>query len=256
MEVSSVTWAEKRNHAGNLSAFPYTFFKLSPSEQLKYNSFRVEHDRLNEILEGKKPQERDSLERQVHQIFADLISPYLSKHGMKVEMCLRTEGSEKDTLVTCREYKVFDKDESFDLSFETVHWFSTNSKNLYCRSHLAPLPSPISGILEDLVRICIKSTDTDGKTSPIAYLNNGVIQFASIEFAVPIIEDIKRVLEQITKGKIDELQVLHNEYLRYLRSSREKETIEGRVFKEAYREKLDRILRESGLMKGKLEAVK
>ena len=253
MKVSDVKWVEKKDLIDK-RVYPYTFFELSPSEQSRFNSFRVKHDKLKGVLEGMTPQERGPLEKQVNQTFANLIGPYLGKHGMKIDMCFRTYGDEKDTLVTCNNYKLSDRDEPFDLSYEITHWFSTNSEVLSCRSHLTLSHSPISGILRDLVSRCTENVENDGKTSPIIYLSGAFIQFASIEFAVPIMKAIGGSLERIGKERVGELKVLHDAYSSHTRIG-EEETIQRRVFREAYEQRLTNILIESGLMRGELEAV-
>ena len=254
MEVSDVKWVEKKVLIDEgVGVFPYTFFRLDPSEQLEYNSFRVKHDRLKEL----RGEERKPLEERVNQIFANLITPYLDEHGMKIDTCFRMYGNKKETLVTCYKHNIFDEDESFDLSYEIIHWFSTDNEDLSCRSKLTPHHSSYSknGVLENLVSMCIENYEADGKTLARVYLNGKDIQFASIEFAIPVIGRIGSILKKVGKDRINELKVLRDEYLEHFCPG-EEETIQGKVFKELYDQHLNKSLVDSGLMKYKLELVK
>lgn len=253
MKVSNVRLIEKELMGGRIT-LPYTFFELNSSEKIIYNSFRIEHKKIKGKVREMNSEERDSLEGKVNQIFKDLITPYLEKSGVKLGMGFGGYDKRDTFMATNPAYKLFEKDNFFDISCEVVYWFPTNNEELACTSYLKETSSSYDKIQEritgDLISLCLGNQKLDGINRPIIDIRGNGIYFASTDFAVKIMKAIKIALGRIGKENFEELMILHREY-----DGKEAGTTPRKVLREAYDNKLVSLAMQADLIKQKLEVV-
>ena len=92
----------------------------------------------------------------------------------------------------------------------------------------------------DLVRRFVEKAEQDGTSFPIVSFRGDFIDFASSDFAEPLIGLIKNILEKVGPESMEELDVLHREYMNQWSRGEFRDTnILKRVIKEAYERRLE-----------------
>ena len=261
MEVSRAELVNVKNPiTDEIEQIPHTFFSLSASEKMQYNSFRIAQDTLekkvNELRNKRKEIKKED-EKKIQEEFIKMIKPYFESTGLKVEYCFAGYGSAKQALVQTPHYKLFEQDDPFDISFKLTYWFSTKNEELSCTSYLeshSKRPLGCQQVVQDLLRKTVQEQKQDGISFPLTNFN-GFIYFASTDFAIPLMRFIGNLLEKLGPETMDELTTIHREYQNQIIYG-EEETVQGKVFKDAYERRVEEGLIKAKFIEPKLTIVK
>lgn len=249
---------------------PYTFFSLSASEQMQYNTFRGERDNLERRMIQLREEcgeiersERNHQEKEIQELFLDLIKPHLEQLGLTVASSFAGYGEDKKTFVETPYYHPFTDNGHSDFSIRIVYWFSTKDNTLSCTTNLdyregvSLGKSPKRQMVYDLLRRAIDGKKQDGINFPIVNFGGDFVYFASAEFAIPLIGAVRDILDGIGPEAVGDLNFLHSEYMKQLSYGEVSDTrIQQRVFREAYDRKLEFEMLKAGFTDQKLILVK
>ena len=242
---------------------PYTFFGLDSSEQLKYNTFRVKHDKLTKSNNKRKDKgigtkEREDGENDLSEMFLDLVNPIFQKQGLKAMSAFSFYGKPRETIVKMPDYRLFDGDSSFDSVMKFFHWFTTEDEILFCRSYFEYEPSNFErNVVYDSIRRISKGKQQDSVSFPLVSFTGNNVNFASTDFTLPLMNLVKEIIEKIGIESMDELRVIYREYYdkctNYDESSGN-ETLKC-VLGEAYEGRLERELIRAGFIEKRLSQI-
>jgi hypothetical protein len=267
MKVSDARLAgAKRIACDEKEIVPCTFFDLEPSEKMKYNTFRTRHRQLEAAINGMALDVRQRREKEVQEVFLDLISPFMEESGLKATSCFSyygNNGNACQTVVDTCPYRLFEGNNPYDMTLGTILLFSTKPDSFSCTARLKydrglAARSPRTGIIYDMLGRVAKERTQDGFNFPIIKMD-GFIKFASASMALPLMRLIKDVLERVGP-EMDEISILYNEYMQYAsRDSADESSgisVQHRIFKEAYERKLESSLAIAGYVEQKLTRIK
>gem|GEM_PF-3104018 len=248
---------------------PRTFFSLDANEQMQYNSFRVERDKRNGLAREIREMDRKQggeIEETVNNRFVELINPYLEQRGTEVARCFAAYGDSKEVMVDSPVYKLFKGNNPFDVGVEISYTFFTQNETLSCSTRGSYVgngnrtKTPARAVVHDLIERIIEGTEQDGIKKPIVKFRGDFLYFSSTDFALPLMGFIKDILGDIGPGAMEELTVLHAEYMREYNDRLDRErtepSIKEKVFREAYERKVEIELVKAGFLEQKLISIK
>ena len=271
MQVSKVELVEvEHSITYGKEMMPYTFFTLDASEKMKYGAFRKTQNDLETTIgqmrrEGReiKPQERQEREKEVQNMFMELVTPHFEQSGLEVAKCFAGYGENKKTLVETPYYVLFDDKKPFDAALRVVYWFSTKDENLSCTSNLdyraegSIATSPQRHLVYNLLKKVIAEREQDGINFPIVSFKGDFVYFASSELAIPLIVMFRDLLQKVGPEAMNELNILYGEYLNQKNCGEVSDTaVQQKVFREAYEKKTEMELVRAGFIEQKLIVVK
>ncbi|MBR9676694.1 hypothetical protein GOV04_00960 [Candidatus Woesearchaeota archaeon] len=238
-----------------------TTFSLSPEEQQLYQQFRQKHDNYVSGFENFVEDEKEKKQIEIEQDFAKLIRPYFKQHGLKIVTVFPSFSIDRLVSVNTPAYRLFDDDEPFDIGYKVSFMFNTSAERLKCHGQLYrksknPREKDEDPVIKDILTKIYNEKQQDGLTNPKLSVE-GIMSFASTDFAVPLMQMIKTFLSRLGKDSIKELEVLYWEWLaRWAQDKRDGlESVQQRVFKKAYDNMLELELKSVGLLEHKLNVV-
>ena len=179
--------------------------------------------------------------------FLDLVNPYFHSIGLRTISSFTYYGESRETLVYMPEYFLFKDGKPFNSSIKLGFYFLTQDTNLFCKSFFSYCHSngcydnhePEPKVVYDLFKKRIEQKKQDGINFPIL---SGTY-FASTDSALFLMYAIKDTIEKIDSKSMKELNILHNEYVSQVRQGEHSDTtIQQKMFKEAYENKLEEII--------------
>ena len=256
MHVSSVELVGfKHPISQDIQSKPTTFFSLDASERMKYNAFRSQRNNLEALVEKRQAKGREIREKELQEMFFDLIQPHLEQSGLEASRCSIGYGEEKETFVGTSDYVLFKNNIPFDVSLRVVYWFSTKDETLSCTSNISysgegpTAKSPQSHLVHDLLNKVVSEREQDGTNFPLVSFRGDFIYFASAVFAIPLMNAIADIIKKVGPIAMEELSILYSEYKRTTTyEETPNNSVRQRVFKEAYENKLETELIKAGLI--------
>src|SRR3989344_6773619 len=256
MQVSKIGLIQvEAGSTHKIESMPYTFFSLDASERRGYNAFRKKQNNLEKIIDqirsgGREigEDEREKKEKEVGDMFIELIRPYIERSGLEAAGCFAYYGKKEETLVTTPPYLLFKNNEPFDVAIEVIYRFSMKDETLVCTSNLSYIAKyPPVQVFYDFLRKVFEERARDGTNLPITYLRGNGVYFASSDFAKPLIILVKALFENIGPEAIKELSALYRESMKNY-GELSGTTVQPRVFKEAYERRLETELARAGFI--------
>src|SRR3989338_6739293 len=224
MQVTSVGWQDKEV-ISEKRRYPYTFFSLNQAEQQRYRAFCEEHSQLELCIKELQEVERLRREEKIQSLFLEIVKPYLDICQLEVAECFAGYGKEKEIYVKTPYSALFKDEDPFDLVFRTTCWFerAKEANTLSCRSSLGYQSRTQkswlrTGIIDDITRSIIEE-ESKRQNTFLVDSQYGGFNFAPVDVAMPLMVALGKILRKIG--------------------------VEN--FKEAYRQKLQEILKAVGL---------
>ena len=145
-------------------------------------------------------------------------------------------------------YHLFQNNHPFNAFIEPKFLFSTEDENLSCESHFV-YQSRDDNICEryvvyDLFERISEGKKQDGINFPILSFRADYLYFASTDLAMRLIHFIKNILKKVGPDAMKELKILYGEYVNQCSRGEFSDTkLQQGVFKEAYENKLEKVLK-------------
>ncbi|MBI3622596.1 hypothetical protein HY212_00765 [Candidatus Pacearchaeota archaeon] len=253
METIGVKINEEEHSLGKIQV-PRTYFLLTAEEQERYDEFRVEHDRLRVLPRGTATTEQNNA---LSDMFLNVVGPYLDRLHLKSYGSFTTYGEERQTLLRLPPQSLSsDGDDSKGL-VDPGFWFSTENKNLSCKSYLSYTSQRHSqaSVVYDIFERVVKQQKQDGTNFPFV-MRQGFVYFGSSDFFLGLTMVVGDIVNRIGPEKMEELCVLYDSYIQEASSerggfsdrTRKDATIKKEVFRNAYASSLEIALLEAGLI--------
>lgn len=269
MHVSKVDWVEEHSITHERENIPYTFFSLDSFEKRRYHAFRARHNDLEMTIgqirsKGSEinPQERQEREKEVSNMFVELMKPHLALSELDAAACFAGYGKDKKTMIETPYYTLFEDKEPFDAALRAIYWFSTKDENLSCKTYLdyrseGPAQKcPQRQLVYHLLKKAIEKERSDGINFPLVSFKGDFVYFASSEFAMLLMGLVKDILEKIGSHAMQELNVLYTEYIKAKSQGEFSDTVvQQKVFQEAYERKVETELVRAGFIEQKLTLI-
>ena len=237
MKIARIAMQEKETLTGEKRTYPYTFFSLTNSERSAYDKFREQHNLLRSSPQGKTP-EKARLEEEVDAMFLDLVKPPFKKWYLDPQSCGIYYGPEKDVVVHFPTYLLFGREERPDIGTMSLTCWFTVDEELSCRSRTAYSSLMEKSfhegrVIQDLVENYIKRSSSKEQI----YFEGGFIHFAPVNFAIPIMDKMRRILAHVGPESFEELLILQG-HIASLRGDDRRTSILIKVLNDAYQAKL------------------